>query len=121
VPTVEGGEPLLSKPLEERDDAGVDDPEAEIAVVRLELAATRNVGLDQSLQPVGPALDVLEERKPDIRVKTSVTPVVELGEHEYRDDEVLRGIFEEVDAREMVGVVAVQGRQENTGVDDERH
>ncbi len=50
-----------------------------------------------------------------------MAPVVELGEHEDRDDEVFVGLADQSGAATVIGVGCVQRREQRTGVEHQWH
>ena len=108
VPMVEGGDLGLAQAFARRDDARVNDPQAEIPVLALQLRATAEVGVRGMLGAVGACRQVCHEGEPHIRGEPLVAPIVELGEHQGGDDEVLAG----VEQQRRAGRVIAVGRNE---------
>ena len=121
VPAVERHDLRLIEAFDQCDDARIDDSEAEVRVLSLEPSAAREIGGRYGLHPVCAGENVLEEGEPYADVETLVAPVVELGEYEDRNDEILLGSREKGCARAVIGIRGVQCSKEGAGVKDERH
>jgi hypothetical protein len=111
----------LAEALSECHDAGIDDTEREVCVASLQLAATSQVDIRRRLGAVGPGKQIVEKDEPSLRWQATATPVVELRQHQGRDDQVLVGLHEQSSAALVVRVSGVERGQEWTGVADERH
>ena len=79
----------LTQALGERHDAGVDDPEGEIRVESLQLAATGKIGARRRLDPIDPGEEIVEEDEPGRGWQSAVAPIVELRKHESWNDQIL--------------------------------
>jgi hypothetical protein len=98
----------LAETLGECHDAGIDDSEREISVARLQFAATGQVNTRRRLSAVGPGKQIVEEDEPSLRWQPAATPVVELGEDQGRDDQVLVGVNKQSSAALVVRVSGVE-------------
>jgi len=111
----------LAEALDERDHARIDDSEREIDVVGLERTAPLQIRRRRLIHAVGTRENVVEEREPDLCAEPPVAPVVELGEDEPRDDELLARVRDELGAGGMVRVSPVEGCEQGPRVEDEGH
>ena len=98
----------LVETLGECHDAGIDDSEREVCVAILQLAATSQVDTGRWLGAIGPGKQIVEEDEPSLRWQPTATPVVELGEDQGRDDQVLVGVHEQPSAALVVRVSGVE-------------
>jgi len=98
----------LAEALGECHDAGVDDPEREVCVASLQLAATSQIDTRRRLSAVDPGKQVVEEDEPSLRWQPTTTPVVELREDQGRDDQVLVDVHEQPGATFVVRVSGVE-------------
>ena len=87
----------------------------------LQVSAPRKVAPVRGLHDVDACEKVVEERQPGHRRKPSGAPVIELGKSESRNDEVFRRGQDQVRARAVIRIRGVQGGEQRTGVQDQRH
>jgi hypothetical protein len=111
VTLVERGDLGLAEALRKGDHAGIDDPQGEIVVAHLQLAATGEVDRDGGLHTVDPRKHIIEEHVPCRAGKATGAPVVQLGQDQGRDDQVLVGVQEQARARLMVGIGRIERGQ----------
>lgn len=109
VMMVEGRHLRLAQTFRECHDAGVDDSECKIRIPSLQLTATGKIGDRRRLDVVGTRDHVIEEDEPGLRCQTTLAPVVELGEHEGRDDQVLVRFRQQPGTGFMIGIGRVEG------------
>ncbi len=107
VPVVERGDAPLAEALKQRDDARIDDSQLQIGMATLKRVTALEIGRARSLDAIRANDHVVEERQPDVTVQTLVAPVVELGKHERRDDEILGLGVDERGAWTVIGIGAV--------------
>jgi hypothetical protein len=113
---VQGPHLGLVQPLGESDDAGINDSERQVAVLVLQLATALQIGQRRGFDGIDAAIDVLEEDQPGVDGQALGTPIVELGQNQGRDDEILRCIGDQAGAALVVRIRRVQGRQQRPGV-----
>jgi len=117
---VQGGKLRFFQPLDDRQHTGVDDAHPQVGVGGLQSVAALEVSLNRHLDAIGAAEHVLEEGEPDIRREALMAPVIELGEDERGDDQVLACPGDQLGAWRVVGIGGVERRQQRTGVQDQR-
>jgi hypothetical protein len=111
----------LAQALGERHEAGIDDSEREIGRASLQLAAAGKIGAGRRFDAIDPREQVVEEDEPGVGRQPAAAPVVELGQDEGRDDQILVCVGQESGAALMIGIGGVERSQQRTGVADERH
>lgn len=121
VSMVECRELVLAEPFEQREHAGVDYAQRLVVVLGLEIPAAREVSGGCGLEPVGAGEQVIEERDPGIDTQPLMAPVVELGEYEDRYDEILVGFAQQLRAAGVIWVGCIEGGEQRTGVEHQRH
>ncbi len=104
MPVVEGGKLALVEPLDQGEHAGVNDPEWLVGVSGLKFVAALQVSGRRALGSVNAGAQVVEEDEPGRDAQSLVAPVIELGEYERRNDQVLVCLAQE---RGTSGVVWV--------------
>jgi hypothetical protein len=98
----------LAQALGERHHAGIDDPEREIHVPSLQLAAAGKIGARRRLDAVDPREKIVEEDEPGLRWQPAAAPVVELGEDEGWYDQVLVRVRQQPGAALVIGIGGVE-------------
>ena len=106
VALVERRDLRLGEALGERHDAGIDDPEREVRMPGLQLAAAGQIDARRRLGAVDPSEQIVEEDEPGLGGQPAAAPVVEHGEDEGRDDEILVGCRQQPRAALVIGVGA---------------
>jgi hypothetical protein len=118
VPVIERRDLLFGETLDERDDARVDDAQGEVAIRVLELAAADQIEAGRRFDAVGALEDVVEEGEPDLARQPLMTPVIELGQDQSRNDEILGGRKEQGGAPVVIRVRLVERREQRPGIEN---
>jgi hypothetical protein len=88
VPMVESGDIGLTQSFGKRDNARVDHAQLEVVVLLLQRTAALEVCCGCWLAPVRASEDIVLECQPRLDGQPFVAPVVNLGKHQKRDNEV---------------------------------
>jgi len=121
VPVVERRDLVLAESLGQGDKARVHNPQPEVTIGFLERSAAKEIGNAWVLKSVGAGQQVVEECRPHVIAQPLAAPVVELGEHQAGDHQILLGIGEEAGTARVIPIRLVKGRQQRPGIQDERH
>ena len=119
--TVEGGDLRLGEPFRERHDARIDDADREIAICGLQLPTAREVARTWRLDDVDARQHVVEECEPGVGRQSTAAPVVELGEDQRWNDQILCGRNEQICAGRVIRIRGVKRSKERPRVQDQRH
>ena len=121
VALVERRDFRFAQALGERHDAGIDDPEREVRVASLQLAAASEIDASRGFNAVDPREQIVEEDEPGLRWQPAAAPVVELGEDERWYDQVLIRVGQHPGAAVVIGIGGVERGKQWARVTDERH
>lgn len=121
VPPVESGDLGFAETLTGRDHTGVHNTESEIGVLLLEISSAHQILLGQGFDSVGARSDVLDERRPCLDSTQATDPVVHFDEHQRGDQKFLIGTVQKPGAANVVAVVAVEGGDEWSRIQNEGH
>lgn len=108
----------LVQSFDEGKKARIDDPAGQVAIGLLDLAAAFEVTVGRSLDPICAGEQVVQKGVPHRRGEPLVTPVIELGQNQRRDDEVLVGAEDQIGAARVVGICCVKTGEQRAGVED---
>lgn len=111
----------LAEAFGQRDDAGIDHAQRQVSIPVLKLATTAKVGRGWGLDAIRAAHHIIEEDQPRVGRQAPSAPIIQLGQDECGDDQVLSRIGEERGTPTMVGIGSVERRQQRSGVEDQRH
>lgn len=109
VSMIERGELALAHTLDEREHTRIHHTQRLVVVMALKLVTACEVGTGAGLEPVSAGEQVLQERDPRVSAETGMAPIVELGQHEDGNDQILASFTEQRGAALVVGVGCVQG------------
>ena len=118
---VQGGNLRFAQALDEGEDAGIHHAKAEVRVGLLQVAGPAQISCAGPLNVPCPSLDVLNKGQPGSFDPQLATPVIKLGQHQPGDDEILGRRREQAGTGHVVGIVAIQGRQQRPGIADQGH
>jgi hypothetical protein len=111
----------LDQAFGECHEARIDDPEGEIRVASLQLATSGKIGARGRLDTVDPSEEIIEKDEPGLGRQPTAAPVVELGEHEGWNDQVLLRVGHQSGASLVIGIGGVERGEQWARVADERH
>ncbi len=120
VPAVQGGDLARAQPLGNCYYCGVHGPESEIRLSLDELGGALEVGAANVFDGELSRDEASQELGFHTRPGSSRKKVGHLRDHEVRDDQRLSNLFEPGDALAMVRIIAKSGRDQRSGVDDDR-
>ncbi len=121
VALVESAHLRLVQPLGEGDHARINDAECQVPILVLELATALQIDQRRGFDGINAPFDILEEDQPRVDRQALRAPVVELAQHQGRNNQVLGRTSDEAGAAFVVWISRVQRRQQGSGVEDERH
>lgn len=120
MPVIECGEALFTEPLDTRQHGRVDEAEAVVGIPLEQRRDPQQVGCRGVEHPVGTSGDVLQQAV-ERGWPGRPTVVLHLDQDRCRDQAWLARTGNEPRTRFMVGVADVQGGDQGTSVEDQRH
>ena len=121
VALVERGDLRFAEALCERHDARVDHSEFEILIGSLQCATPSEIDTGRRLDAIDACQDIVKEDQPRGGIEPATAPVVEFGQDEGRDQQVLVGVGQQSGATEVIRVRGIKRSQQRPRVADERH
>lgn len=111
----------FAQALGERHHAGIDDPEREVCILRLKFTAAGKIGHRRWFDAVDAREQIVEKHEPGFGRKSASAPVVEFGEDEHRNHQILVRIDQEPSTPLVIGIGSVERREQGARVADEGH
>ena len=107
----------FSQPLGDRQDRCVDKPDLVIQILRLQLPHSPVIAMLEMFDPEGTRDDIVEEREEVLDFQLDPAPVVQFDNDRRGDDPRLSGPFDHLPASLVVGIRAIDRREQGTSVD----
>lgn len=121
VSVIESRHFRFAETLDQREDARIDDAQPEVGISPLHVVASAQLVVAGMLQPVGTVQEVFQEDQPRLPAEPFMAPVVDLGEDQARDNEILTGIRQQGSTAPVIGIGRIECSKQRAGIADKRH
>ena len=121
VALIERRDLWLVKSFGQRNYACVDQPEVQIAIPVLQLAAAVEINVGWRFHPISAAADIVKKDQPRVNGQSLGAPVVEFCQDQDWHDQIVGCSGDEFRASPVIRIGGIQSRQDRSGVEDQRH
>lgn len=118
---VERRDAFLAKGLADSSNRRVDEADGGVGIGGLKASCGHQEPIVSCMNSIGAGAYLLTEGEPDVDTRKFAKPVIEFNEYRSRNNQRFGTTFQEFATNVVVRIALIKSREQNTGIDYERH